>query len=153
MNRVLLDASRAGRSGQPHGLRLQRLARRFLKQLELDGTELSLSLVRDAQIQALNAQWRGKNTATDVLSFPAGEVIGPGLRQLGDVIISVETAKRAAPQFDTTLELELARYLAHGLLHLLGHDHLKPTQARKMRSLEDALLGHEGMLSRSDEVD
>jgi len=152
MNRVLLDASRAGKRAQPHGLRLQRLARRFLKQLELDGTELSLSLVRDPQIRALNAKWRGKDTATDVLSFPVGEAIGPGPRLLGDVIISIQTARRAAPEFDSTLELELARYLAHGLLHLLGHDHLKPAQARKMRTLEDELLGHEGMLARSDEV-
>ncbi len=153
MNRVLVDASRAGKSAQPHGLRLQRLARTFLKKLSLDGTELSLSLVRDAEIARINAQWRGKDTPTDVLSFPAGETIGPGPRQLGDVIISIDTAKRAAPEFETTLELELARYLAHGLLHLLGHDHQKPKQARAMQKLENALLGHAGMLSRSDEVE
>ncbi len=152
MNRVLLDASLAGPAGQVHGLRLQRLARRFLKSLALDSVELSLSLVRDRQIQALNKQWRDKDKATDVLSFPAGELVGPGLRQLGDVIISLETAKRAAPDFGSTLEHELALYLAHGLLHLLGHDHHTKREARAMQKLEVVLLGHAGMLARSDEV-
>lgn len=153
MNRVLLNVSHAGATVKPHGLRLRRLAQTFLTRLELDGVELSLALVKDRQIRALNKQWRNKNAATDVLSFAAGDSVGPGLRPLGDVIISVETATRAAREFDSTLKLELARYLAHGLLHLLGYDHHTPRDARAMQRLETTLLGHAGMLSRSDEVE
>ena len=153
MNRVLLDSSSAGAAGGVQGPRLQRLARKFLKRLELDGCELSLSLVKDRQIRAVNKEWRGKDSATDVLSFPAGAMTGPGLRQLGDVVISVETAQRAAAQFESTFERELSLYLAHGLLHLLGYGHDTPSSARKMQRQEVFLLGDRGMLSRSDEVD
>ena len=153
MNRVLFEADRAGPTGAQHVPRLTRLARRFLKRLDLDGVELSLSLVDNRTIRGINKKWRGKDKPTDVLSFPAGETIGPGPRQLGDVIISFTTAKTAAHDFDSTLEHELALYLAHGLLHLLGFDHQSPRDARAMQKREAFLLGYAGMLSRSNEVD
>ncbi len=87
-----------------------------------------------------------------MLSFPAGESPAPGLRPLGDIVISLDTARRAARAFHTSLEQELARYLAHGLLHLQGFDHQNRRAARAMERLEQRLLGHAGMLSRSDEV-
>ena len=149
MNRVLLDAP----LGEAHGKRLVTLAKRFLKKLELDGVELSLALVDNRTIRRLNRQWRGKDKPTDVLSFPGGDHVGPGLRPLGDIIISFTTAKTAAREFDSTLENELQLYLAHGLLHLLGHDHHTPREARAMQKREQFLLGSDGMLSRSDEVD
>lgn len=108
-------------------------------------------LVRDPEIRELKREWFGKDEATDVLSFPGGEtLVGP--RQLGDIVISLDTARRAAREFGTTLERELALYLAHGLLHLLGHDHQNRRDARAMEKLERKLLGHAGMLSRSEDV-
>jgi probable rRNA maturation factor len=132
--------------------RLTELAQSFARTLKLPESELSLSLVRDAEIRVLKLQYFGIDAATDVLSFPAGEFPGPGPQPLGDIVISLDTARRAAKEFDSTFELELALYLAHGMLHLLGHDHLKPTDARKMEKLERKLLGHAGMLSRSEDI-
>jgi probable rRNA maturation factor len=132
--------------------RLTVLARSFAKTLKLSNAELSLSLVRDPAIRKLKREYFGIDAATDVLSFPAGEFPGPGPRPLGDIVISVDTAKRQAKDLHTTVERELALYLAHGLLHLLGHDHQTVKDARRMERLERNLLGHAGMLARSDEV-
>jgi probable rRNA maturation factor len=151
-NKVWLDSSRGGRGANAQGDRLVTLAMRFFRALKLSNVELSLSLVDDAEIRQLNALWRRKNVPTDVLSFPGGDMPGPGRRVLGDVVISMETAQRAAKAFDSTLKDELDLYLAHGLLHLLGHDHHDRPSARKMEALERKLLGRPSMLSRSDEI-
>ncbi|MFO0597137.1 MAG: rRNA maturation RNase YbeY [Myxococcaceae bacterium] len=133
--------------------RLIELAETFARALKLGRSELSLSLVRDAQIRVLKREYFGIDAPTDVLSFPAGD--GPaadGVRQLGDIVISLDTARRAARDLGTSLERELALYLAHGLLHLLGHDHQTRREARAMERLERKLLGHAGMLARSEDV-
>jgi probable rRNA maturation factor len=122
--------------------RLARRARGYLAALGQSQAELSLLLVGDRAIRALNRRWRGKDRATDVLSFPAA---GPG-PLLGDVVISLDTADRAAQEEGRTLGAELDRYLAHGILHLLGHDHERPAEARRMATAEDALVG-EGMVT------
>ena len=140
----------ASRSAQ--AARLTRLAKAFAKTLKLGPAELSLSLVRDPAIRKLKREYFGIDAATDVLSFPAGDFPGPGPRQLGDIVISLDTARRAAKEVGTTFEHELALYLAHGLLHLLGHDHQTRADARAMQRLEAKLLRHPGMLARSDEV-
>ncbi len=144
---VVLCSSRSAQA-----TRLTALAHSFATTLKLGPCELSLSLVRDPSIRKLKRQYFGIDAATDVLSFPAGDFPGPGPRQLGDIVISLDTARRAAKDFDSTYEHELALYLAHGLLHLLGHDHQVRAEARKMERLERKLLGHAGMLARSDEV-
>ncbi|NOJ78451.1 rRNA maturation RNase YbeY [Myxococcus xanthus] len=130
-------------------------ARAYLVQLKLSGVELSLSLVDDRAIRRLNRTWRQKDKATDVLSFPAGDLPKgtPGPRPLGDVVISLDTAKRQAKEYGRTLESEMARYLAHGLLHLLGHDHERPRDAKRMAALEEQLLGERGMVADSLQVD
>ena len=83
---------------------------------------LSLTLIGDEAIRALNRDYRGKDTPTDVLSFPMD---GPGTplageRLLGDVVISVDTARRQAADYDAPLQREIYRLLIHGLLHLHG---------------------------------
>ncbi len=127
---------------------LTAMARTFLEQLELKDCELSISLVGDRAIRRLNRTWRQKDKPTDVLSFPAGELPKgtPGPRQLGDVVISLDTAKRQAKEYSRTFDQEVARYLAHGVLHLLGHDHETVRDARKMAALEEKLLGVSGMV-------
>ena len=127
---------------------LTALARLFLERLELKDCELSISLVGDRAIRRLNRTWRKKDKPTDVLSFPAGELPKgtPGPRPLGDVVISLDTAKRQAKEYQRTFDQEMARYLAHGVLHLLGHDHETVRDARKMAALEEKLLGVSGMV-------
>jgi probable rRNA maturation factor len=105
---------------------------------------LSIVLTNDASIQALNLQWRSVDAATDVLSFPMDESespVVPGMRApLGDVVISLETAARQAPEHAYTLEDELRFLLVHGICHLQGHDHGEPKEAAEMRSAEARLL-------------
>jgi probable rRNA maturation factor len=145
-NRVLLTVSHP--AGAPLATFLRRTALTHLKTLKLAGCELSIALVTDRQIRALNRAWRAKDKATDVLSF--GLSLQPdathGVRLLGDVVVSLDTARRQAPLNAQTLKQELARYLAHGLLHLLGHDHHRIEPRRKMATLEEKLLGKPGLI-------
>ena len=135
-------ASSAVRGGDTELPRLKRRALVFMRALGLHGCELSLSLVTDRAIRKLNREWRRKDRATDVLSFPQGDAL------LGDVVISLETARRAARLYSGALRHELDLYLAHGLLHLLGHDHHRLGERKAMAALESRLLGDRGMLTR-----
>lgn len=148
--RVLTEVAHP--QGKRHGARLTADAARYLDALGLEDVELSLSLVGDTAIRRLNRTWRQKDAPTDVLSFPADPMPAgfPGPRLLGDVVISLDTAKRQARSHRRPLEEELSRYLAHGILHLLGHDHERsPAEARKMARLEEKLLGVRGMVGDS----
>ncbi len=145
---TLVDVRADMPSGRRHLVRLRARARAFLAELALEDVELSVLLTTEAGIQELNRSWRRKDRPTDVLSFPAGEpppgAIGP--RHLGDVILSLDTARRQARAHHRTLDQELDLYLAHGLLHLLGHDHHRRPDARRMAALEARLLGRPGMV-------
>ena len=122
--------------------RLGRDARRLLAALHLSHAELSLLLVSDREMHRLNRSWRGKDRPTDVLAFAQAE--GPGGAPeglLGDVVISVDTARRQAVELGHSLAREAARLLVHGLLHLLGYDHERSAaEARRMERKERALL-------------
>jgi probable rRNA maturation factor len=89
-------------------------------------------------MRALNRRFRGFDRATDVLSFPAGNGDvpddGEGTDYLGDIVISVDTARRQARRRGSTLPRELRVLALHGLLHLLGHDH--ETDQGEMRRIE-----------------
>jgi probable rRNA maturation factor len=128
--------------------RLQARARRLVQTLELRGVALAVTLTTDRRIRTLNRRFRRRDHATDVLSFPGGAPPPgwPGLLVLGDVVISLDSARRQAREEKRTLSGELDRYLTHGLLHLLGHDHHRPLEARRMAALEDRLLGEAGMV-------
>ncbi|MFT3841783.1 MAG: rRNA maturation RNase YbeY [Myxococcaceae bacterium] len=120
----------------------------FLATLKLRDSVLSVVVVGDARMKALNSQWREKDKTTDVLSFPAGDAVGPGPAMLGDIAIRLPVAVRQAKALGTSVDEEARLYLAHGLLHLLGHDHLKPGEAKKMAAAEKKLLAQRGMLTR-----
>jgi probable rRNA maturation factor len=83
---------------------------------------VTLVITGNRGIRGLNRRWRGVDTATDVLSFPAGDDPGPE-RHLGDVVISREMAARQARHEGHSLATELRVLALHGLLHLLGYDH------------------------------
>jgi len=121
--------------------RLAGRARRMLDVLGLGSAELSLVLVSDRVMHDLNRDWRGKDRPTDVLAFAQGEE-GPAPHGLlGDVIISVDTARRQAASLGHSLVVEADRLLVHGLLHLLGYDHERsPAEARRMQRKERAVL-------------
>jgi probable rRNA maturation factor len=115
---------------------MKRRAARMLELLGLGGAELSVALVDDEVIHALNRDYRKKDKPTDVLAFAMeeGEAAprGGGARVLGDVILSVDTARRQAAERRRPLLDELTMLLAHGLLHLLGYDHRTDKEERRM---------------------
>ena len=128
------------RRGLPHVDKrlLRRRAGRILDALGCDGAELSVCLVEDGAIEVLNAAHRGKRRPTDVLSFSLIEGSHAQFRRglLGDVVIGIETAARQACARGQDLNQEVARLLIHGVLHLLGYDHVRPAQAKRMRAEE-----------------
>ncbi len=131
-------------------------AHEYLDKLGYQGCEVSILLTTDLRIRKLNRQFRGKDKATDVLSFPAGDQPAiPGMPlSLGDIAISLDTARRRAAEDGRTLAFELSRYLAHGVLHLLGYDHEKSErEARRMARKEAELLGVPGMLDDAKGVE
>jgi probable rRNA maturation factor len=112
---LLIDRQRRRRIP---GLRLRRLLNAAAGRLRVAG-ELSLVLGGDRAIRRLNARYRGKDQATDVLSFSAGG----GEAGLGDILISVPAAERNARRLGRPLSRELEVLALHGFLHLLGYDH------------------------------
>jgi len=119
---------------------LSKIAHRALEVLGLSKVELSIALVSDAQIKRLNKLYRNKDKPTDVLSFPIGEKVEDWLI-LGDIVISVDTARRQAQELGHSLEEELKRLLVHGLVHLLGYDHeLGGEEEKKFFELEEFVL-------------
>jgi probable rRNA maturation factor len=119
---------------------LSKIAHRALEVLGLSKVELSIALVPDVQIKRLNKLYRNKDKPTDVLSFPIGEKVEDWLI-LGDIVISVDTAKRQAQELGHSLEEELKRLLVHGLVHLLGYDHeLGGEEEKKFFELEEFVL-------------
>lgn len=93
------------------------------------GASLSVALAGDAALRRLNRTFLGQDYATDVLSFPAQEADG---RYLGDIAISVPRARAQARAGGHPLRAELQLLVVHGVLHLLGHDHARPADRRRM---------------------
>jgi probable rRNA maturation factor len=96
---------------------------------------VGVRLAGDRTVRRLNREFRGKDKATDVLSFPGEE--SPEGRHLGDIVISVPTAERQARERGALLEEEVKLLLLHGVLHCLGHDH--ETDQGEMERLERRL--------------
>ena len=113
-----------------------------------DGAGFSIVLAGDSLLQALNLEHRDVDVPTDVLSFGAeeGEAFpgAPDLeepRYLGDIAISVETARRQAAEAGLTIAEELGHLAVHGLFHILGYDHETSEDDAALRAKEEALLG------------
>ncbi len=103
--------------------------------------EISLLLVSDSEIQEVNRLSRGKDKPTDVLSFPISENIPGAYKNLGEILISMDTLKRQAKEIGHSQKEEFYRLLVHGILHLLGYDHeISPQEEKRMKRKEDQCL-------------
>lgn len=103
--------------------------------------ELSLVFADDDMVQGLNLEWRGKDKPTNVLSFPADDFdIPEAPRMLGDVILALQTVRLEAIEQNKDFNHHLAHLIIHGVLHLLGHDHIEDEDAVVMEALEVELL-------------
>jgi len=147
MRRYIIELQAEAEVSSIDAHELERMAERVLA---AEGVampaELSVMLADDATVRELNRTYRGIDAATDVLSFSQQEgeaFVGPAgaAPHLGDVIISVDTARRQAAQAGVSLQDEVSHLLVHGVLHLLGYDHEEPEDAQAMRLQEEAMLG------------
>lgn len=112
-----------------------------------EAIEVSILLSDDVFIQKLNHRYRQKDAPTNVLSFPQNDLeagnysdIDGDSMMLGDVVLSLDTLIREAEEQDKPLQDHATHLLVHGLLHLIGHDHIDPTQATEMEALEKEIL-------------
>jgi len=117
-----------------------------------DPAEISVTFVDNEQIRELNAQYRNKDSETDVLSFPMGENgvydvnHDTGAKILGDIVLSMEKAVEQADQFGHGLEREVGYLTAHSMLHLLGYDHENGGMERvRMREKEEMVMTQLGL--------
>ncbi len=126
---------------------LERVATRVLEaEAVASPAELSVLLADDGTVRELNRAYRATDATTDVLSFAQSEGVPFAQPEgtathLGDIIISIDTAREQAQSFGQTLQDEVCHLLVHGVLHLLGYDHEAPEDAELMRAHEDAILG------------
>lgn len=113
------------------------------KYLNLEDTIFNVILVDDKYIREINKTYRNVDKETDVISFAledTKDIKNPVIRVLGDIYVSVETAKRQAYNYYNTFEEEVRFLVVHGLMHLLGYDHMIKSDEIKMRSLEEEVL-------------
>ena len=106
--------------------------------------EVTIALTDDAEMRDLNRTWRGKDEPTNVLSFPAGDAPGES-GALGDVVIAFETTNAEADSAGVPLSDHVSHLVVHGVLHLLGFDHLNDAEAEQMEDLERKALASLGI--------
>ena len=125
-----------------YNLVLELIAKVASNKFQLSNKEINLVLVSNADIQAMNKDFRNKDIPTDVLTFPNGES-----NQLGDIIISLEKCQEQADKYEHSFNRELGFLFAHGILHTLGYDHQTPEDEEEMTELQEQIL-HKAKLYR-----
>ena len=118
-----------------------------------DGAEVSVSFVGPDEIKALNGEYRGVDSVTDVLSFPQFDSVDDlmdlqeetGVAELGDVVICMERAGQQAEEFGHPLEREVIYLFVHSILHLLGYDHMEEEEKKIMRAREEEVMSELGI--------
>lgn len=123
---------------------VRRAAEAALTAERVKRASLTLVLTNDAEVQGLNRDYRHKDKPTNVLSFPDG-AREAGVTQLGDVVLAYETLAREAAEQNKRLKHHLTHLTIHGVLHLLGYDHVEETQANTMENKEIAILTSMGV--------
>ncbi|HTL48524.1 MAG TPA: rRNA maturation RNase YbeY [Verrucomicrobiae bacterium] len=136
-----------------HGLNAAEVKRKTARMLWLlgwDKAALSLALVGDPEIKALHRDYCGDDTPTDVITF--GQEGAPGPQAfwddkpfLGDIAVSVDTARRQARAFGHSTKYEIYFYICHGILHLIGFDDATPKQRGRMHRIQASILKQIGL--------
>jgi len=141
---------------QAHGVEraaVRRLVSRILTDHDVPDADVSVTFTTDAAIHELNLSYRQVDRPTDVLAFALTEGEGDDAGAetvLGDVVISLDRAAVQARRYKRTLERELLKLTAHGVLHLLGYDHERPDDRKTMRRMENRYV--RSMSGRNDET-
>lgn len=126
--------------GDPSPENLEDWAKRVLTEQQVGPCEIAIKLVDSIESRALNSEYRGIDKATNILSFPldAGQVSGVLL--LGDLALCAEVVRREAAEQSKTVAAHFAHMVVHGVLHLLGYDHIEPGPAEEMEQIERDIL-------------
>ena len=147
---LLVDLVREGRAWTPPVAEIRTWASAALGR-RAAGAELAVRVVRPAESQRLNARYRGRNQPTNVLSFPvpelpattAGAQAAP--RPLGDLVVCASVVRDEARRQHKAIKAHWAHLVIHGALHLLGYDHERDDEARRMERREVAVLKRFGI--------
>lgn len=135
---AISNRRRAGTRARKIDLRLlEKIAAAALEELGLEAAELGIVLVSAKEMASLNEKFLQHEGPTDVITFDYSEG-SDGLT--GEIFICVEEAERQAKEFKTSWQSEVVRYVAHGILHLAGHDDLRPAARKKMKQVEGRLV-------------
>ena len=131
-------------------LNIEKIISNANKVLDYENTkscELNIIMIDNEQIKKINKEYRSIDQATDVLAFPLGfsthqnhDMIKERYRLLGEVYISIEKANEQALEFNHSLDKELEFLVVHGVLHLLGYDHIKLDDEKIMRRIEEEII-------------
>lgn len=138
--------------------KLEQLSNWLLRECDVADYNLSIALTDDAHIRDLNKQYRQKDAPTNVLSFPFTDGADQSslgqiqVRELGDIVISLETAQKEAIQFNETFHHRLSWLVIHGLLHLLGYDHELSENDEKIMLKKEQELLHKLKLKRGQQM-
>ncbi|MGH8531031.1 MAG: rRNA maturation RNase YbeY [Nevskiales bacterium] len=124
----------------PSNRQLQHWVAAVLKRCKRAEIGLGIRLVGAAESQRLNARYRGKDGPTNVLSFPCDLAVPEAAPWLGDVVICAPVVAREARTQGKNVVNHWAHMVVHGVLHLLGHDHIRSRQAARMEALERRIL-------------
>lgn len=122
---------------------IENICKLTFKKLKVKNPMFSITIVNNEKIKEINREYRGKDTETDVISFAFEEstdYIYPDMRFLGEIYISIDKAKSQAEEYGHSLKRELCFLTVHGLLHLLGYDHIEEEDRVVMRKLEEEIL-------------
>ena len=145
----IIDALETQESAEYAGLLKEVAETAVREETGRDDFELTVTLTDNEQIRALNAQYRHIDSKTDVLSFPRWEISGEeepflnpetGCGMLGDIVISLPQLKEQAAEYGHSCKREAAYLCVHGILHLLGYDHMTEEEKAVMRQKEEDLL-------------
>ena len=145
---LTVDIQRDSDDPSPSDAALQRAASVAIEiagEVSAPAAELSLRIVDREEIRALNHRYRGRDRATNVLSFPADLPPDLPFRHLGDIVICAAVVADEAREQQVDSAAHWAHMVVHGVLHLLGHDHHHDAEAREMETLEAGLLAALGV--------
>lgn len=140
---------------------VERILKHAAEEEKVGDSEVSVTFVTNDMIQAINKEYRGKDTPTDVISF-AMEELGEGeleivgsseTRVLGDIVISLDRTKEQAADYGHSFERELGFLAVHGFLHLLGYDHMNETDEKEMFGKQEAILTSLGITRDAHEAE